>query len=342
MRYLLVGSSLLLAGCASAPGPARPVGKTVSIAAPLGLPAVPVPADNPPTEATIALGKRLYFDPKLSADDRVSCASCHNPRLGFTDQLKTSAGIGGRTGSRNAPTVLNAAYHPVQFWDGRAASLEAQAAGPIANPVEMNLPHEACVKKVQADAEYPALFAQAFGPGDITMDKITKAIASFERTIVSGNSPFDRYQYGGERAALSPAALRGLGVFTDAARGNCVVCHTIEQDHALFTDGKYHNIGVGLDENGEVKDLGRYEQTKQDADKGAFRTPTLRNIALTAPYMHDGSLKTLKAVVDFYIGGGSSNPQLDKQMKPLKLSRQDREDLQAFLESLTGEPPKTQ
>jgi cytochrome c peroxidase len=312
----------------------------VDIATPLGLPPVAIPADNPPTRETIVLGKRLYLDPKLSSNGQVSCASCHNPRFGFSDRQVTSAGVNNQRGRRNAPTVLNAAYHPAQFWDGRAASLEEQAKGPIANPIEMNLPHEVCVQKLNADAGYRADFEKAFGPGPVTMDKVTKTIAAFERTLLSGNSPFDRFQYGGDRDALSPSAWRGLGVFTDAARGNCVVCHTIEPEHALFTDGKFHNLGVGLDANGELTDLGRYEQTKLDADRGAFRTPTLRNVALTAPYMHDGSLKTLKAVIDFYVGGGSSNPHQDKQIKPLKLTRQDREDLLAFLESLTGEAPK--
>jgi cytochrome c peroxidase len=172
------------------------------------------------------------------------------------------------------------------------------------------------------------------------MDKIRKSIASFERTIVSGNSPFDKYQYGGDKKAMSPAAIRGLALFMDKKRTNCVTCHTVEEKFALFTDGKFHNLGVGLTNEGELKDMGRFDQTKADADKGAFRTPTLRNIALTAPYMHDGSQKTLRAVVDFYVGGGSSNPQLDKEIKELKLNEGERQDLVAFLEALTGDIPK--
>ena len=245
----------------------------------------------------------------------------------------------GKTGNRNAPPALNAAYHQVQFWDGRAATLEDQAAGPIANPVEMNLPHVDCSAKIDRDPGYKALFEKAFGPGPVNMDKITKAIASFERTLISGNSPFDRYQYGGDKLAMNASAIRGLALYKDPAKGNCVTCHSIGEKDALFTDGKFHNLGVGLDASGELKDLGRFDQTKVETDKGAFRTPTLRNIAQTGPYMHDGSQRTLNDVVDFYVGGGSSNPHLDKDIKELKLSGQDRADLVAFLEALTGEAP---
>jgi cytochrome c peroxidase len=338
-RFFLI--VFLLAGCGQAPppGPAKPIGPVVEIKAPLGLPPVPIPADNPPTAETIALGKRLYNDAKLSADNTVSCAVCHNPAIGFGDGKPVSAGIGGKTGTRNAPTVLNAAYYPRQFWDGRAASLEEQAAGPIANPIEMNLPHEAAVAKLNADPTYRDEFEKAFGPGPVTMDKVQKAIASFERTVVSANSPFDRYQYGGDKKAMSPAAIRGLAIFQDKNKGNCAVCHAIEEKHALFSDGKFHNLGVGLNPQGEFTDLGRFDQTKQESDKGAFKTSTLRNIAQTAPYMHDGSQKTLREVVDFYVGGGNSNPHLDKEIRELKLSGAERADLVAFLEALTGEPP---
>ncbi len=317
-----------------------PVGTPVEIQTPLGLPPVPIPPGNKPTADTIALGKKLYYDTKLSADDTISCASCHGPAHGFTDGLPVSTGVGGKLGGRSAPTVLNAAYSPVQFWDGRAGSLEDQAGGPVANPVEMNMPHEVVVKKLNADAEYPKLFEKAFGPGPVTLEKVQMAIASFERTVIAGNSPFDRYQFGGDKKALSAAAIRGLGLFKDPAKGNCVKCHTIEEKYALFSDGKFHNLGVGMNAEGELSDLGRYTQTKVEADKGAFRTPTLRNIAQTGPYMHDGSAKTLRRVVDFYVGGGNSNPQLDKDIKKLELSGREREDLVAFLESLTGEVPK--
>jgi cytochrome c peroxidase len=311
----------------------------VNVIAPLGLPPVPIPADNPPTLETIALGRKLFYDKKLSRNNTVSCASCHNPHLGFTDGRQLSKGVGGMTGIRNAPTLLNAAYSSLQFWDGRGFSLEAQAAFPIADPTEMNQTHEVSVSKIRNDPAYKAEFVKAFGPGTITLGKIEKSLASFERTLLSGNSPFDQYQFGGNKKALTPAAIRGLTIFTDPKRGNCATCHTINEKYALFTDGKFHNTGAGVDGEGEFPDLGRYNQTKLESDKGAFKTPTLRNVALSAPYMHDGSLKTLKDVVDFYVGGGNSNPYLDKEIKAINLSGQDRADLVEFLRSLTGEMP---
>lgn len=318
----------------------RPLGAPVEVAAPLGLPPLPVPADNPPTAASVALGRRLFFDPKLSSDNTLSCASCHNPAFYYGDGRKVAKGVGGQTGPRNTPSVLNAAYSRTQFWDGRAATLEAQAGGPIANPKEMNLPHEMAVARLNADPSYREEFGRVFGPGEITMTKVEQAMASFERTLLSANSPFDRYQYGGDRKALSESAVRGLAVFTDKNKGNCATCHTVGEKFALFTDDKFHNLGVGVNAEGELTDLGRYEQTRNDADRGAFRTPSLRNVARTAPYMHDGSLKTLREVVDFYIGGGNSNPHRDPEMKPLPLKPQERDDLIAFLESLTGDLPE--
>ncbi|MFN7933425.1 MAG: cytochrome c peroxidase [Bryobacteraceae bacterium] len=333
---------MLLVSCAteqSVKAPAKPVGTAIVLPASLGLPPVPIPSDNPPTAETVQLGRRLYYDTKLSRDNTVSCASCHSPSLGFADGKKVSSGVDGKTGARNAPTVWNAAFASAQFWDGRASSLEEQAAGPIANPIEMDLAHEQLEGRLNGDPAYGALFTRAFGPGRITIEKVKKAIASFERTIVSGNAPFDRYQFGGDKKALNESAIRGLAIFQDPKRGNCAVCHTIEKTHALFSDGKFHNIGTGLDEQGELRDKGRYEVTKLDADRGAFRTPTLRNIARTAPYMHDGSQKSLREVVDFYVGGGSANPHLDKEIRELKLSQKDRADLVAFLEALNSELP---
>jgi len=318
---------------------ARPVGAPAEISAPPGLPPVPPSTDNRPTAASIALGHRLFYDVKLSGDETLSCASCHRPDRYFADGQTVAQGVGGQFGTRNTPSVLNAAYSIAQFWDGRAASLEAQVGGPIAHPKEMNQPHDLCVARLNADPSYRYEFAGVFGPGLITMDKIEKAIASFERTLLSGNSPFDRYQYGGDRAALSAAAIRGLAIFTDKNRGNCSTCHIIGEKFALFTDGRFHNLGAGMNPDGELTDPGRYAWTGAEADRGAFRTPSLRNVAKTAPYMHDGSLKTLKDVVDFYAGGGNSNPHLDSEIKPLRLSAQDRLDLVSFLESLTGEIP---
>ncbi len=307
---------------------AKPIGSVVKIKAPAGLPEVNFPPDNPPTSGAIALGRRLFYDPQLSSDNTISCASCHNPALYFSDGLPVAKGVNAQPATRNSPSILNANYNSLQFLDGRAATLELQAGGPIANPKEMNLPHEACVSKLNAIPSYREEFNRVFGNNEITMNKIVNAIASFERTLLSENSPFDKN-------AMSVSAKRGMVVFTNKDKGNCATCHLAP----LFTDGKFHNLGAGMDTNGELKDVGRFNQTKIETDRGAFRTPSLRNVAKTAPYMHDGSLRTLKEVIDFYIGGGSSNPQLDKEIKPLILPAQEREDLIAFLESLTGEIP---
>lgn len=317
-----------------------PAGTPIKIEAPLGLPPVPVPADNPPTADTIALGRRLYYDTKLSIDGSISCASCHRPDAGFADPNQFSPGVGGKLGGRQAPTVINTAYFTTQFWDGRAPSLEEQALGPMANPVEMAHTLEGVQKALSEDPTYVAEFEKAFGPGGATMDRAKKAIASFERTVLSGNSSFDRFMFGGEEDALSDAAKRGLEVFRDPAKGNCEVCHAMEEDYALFTDDKFHNLGVGANIDGTLADQGRYEVTKNEADRGAFKTPGLRNIAQSAPYMHDGSLKTLEEVVDFYIGAGNSNDWRDKDLKELDhLTGQERTDLEEFLKSLTAEMP---
>jgi cytochrome c peroxidase len=261
--------------------------------------------------------------------------------MGFSDGRPVSIGIHGKLGSRNAPTILNAAFNKTQFWDGRAEDLEAQVSGPMLNSLEMGHTLEGVERGVLGNSELKVLVEKAFGPGRPTMEKITKAIASFERTLVSGNSPFDRFFYGKDQTALSAAGRRGLEVFRSPQKGNCAVCHTIQEQFALFTDHAFHNLGAGLNAEGELTDLGRFTQTGVETDKGAFRTPGLRNVAKTAPYMHDGSLKTLKEVVDFYVGGGSSNPFLDKKIKPLThLTGQERSDLVAFLESLSGEVQK--
>src|SRR6266436_5707056 len=253
----------------AAPGPSHasraglmPIGKPVKIKAPLGLPAVPIPPDNPPTEETIALGRRLYYDPGLSVDGTVSCATCHAPNLGFGDGKALSNGVDGKLGTRSAPTVVNAAYNTLQFWDGRSASLEKQAEGPMANPVEMGHTLEGVVKVVQSDATYRELFLKAWGPEQITIDLVTKSIASFERTVVIGDSPFDRFYYGGDKKALSLAAQRGLKLFLNPKKGNCSVWQVIGIKYALLTDNKFHNIGVGADTSGNFADVGLYAQSK--------------------------------------------------------------------------------
>ena len=319
------------AGCSAPPrvASAKPVGSAIRIETPLGLPPVTWPDENPPTAAAIALGEKLYFSKRLSADESVSCATCHDPEKGFADGARVSTGVSGRQGKRNAPTVLNAAYRRPLFWDGRAKSLEEQAAGPIQNELEMNLKASELEARLTKDPELRSWFEKAFGSQEVTLARITAAIASYERTLISGNSAFDRYLYGGDRSAMSEAAVRGLEVFRNPEKGNCAACHTIGRESALFTDNQFHNVGAGMNAEGELTDSGK--------EQGMFRTPTLRDVARTAPYMHDGSLKTLKEVVDFYVGGGNSNPHLDKEIRPLThLTRLDRADLVAFLESLNG------
>ena len=320
--------------------PSTPIGQRIEIKAPLGLPPVPVPEDNPPTVETVALGRRLYYDPQLSVDGSISCATCHSPEAGFADPKPVSTGVDKKTGTRNSPTVFNSAYFHVQFWDGRSPSLENQAEGPVQNPVEMANKLTSVEQKLNADPSYRQEFEKAFGPGPITYEKIEKCIASFERTVISGNSPFDRWKYGHDEKAVSDSVKRGFVVFTAKEKGNCAACHLVGDDYALFTDNKFHNIGVGA-EMGEITDVGRFAVTNQAADRGVFKTPSLRHIALTTPYMHDGGLKNLKEVVDYYIGAGNSNSNLDKEIHTLDfLSGQERADLLAFLDSLTGEIPR--
>ena len=217
-------------GCGQGPAQGTgsfPIGTPVEIEAPLGLPPVLIPVDNPPTAETISLGRRLYYDPMLSVDDTVACASCHHPDFGFTDGKPVSEGVNGQKGGRNAPTVFNVAYFATQFWDGRTPNLEKQAEGPVQNPIEMAHTLEGVEQKLTADPTYQAEFEKAFGPGPITYEKVEKAIASFERTVISGNSPFDRYFYGGNETALSEAAKRGLEILRDPQKGNCTACHPI-------------------------------------------------------------------------------------------------------------------
>jgi cytochrome c peroxidase len=329
---------------ASAQSPARgtalPVGKTVRIKAPLGLPPVPIPADNPPTADSIALGRRLYYDPQLSVDGTISCASCHAPQFAFADEHPVSFGVSKKTGKRHAPTVINSAYNPLQFWDGRAPSLEEQAKGPMTNPVEMAHSLDGVVQRLQADPKYAALFRKAWGKHPIEIDLVAKSIASFERTVIAGDSPFDRFYYGHDEKALSPAAQRGLKIFLDPKKADCEVCHTIGKTSALFTDNKFHNLGVGADTRGNLNDVGRFSQTKNDADMGCFKTPTLRNLAHRAPYMHDGSFPTVKDALAHYIGGGNANDHLDKQIHALDfLTFDERNDLLQFLDALNGKLP---
>lgn len=293
------------------------------------LPPVPEPADNPQTDPKIRLGAQLYFDTRLSTDNSISCASCHDPEAGWADPNPTSAGVHGERGTRNAPTVLNAAYHRTQFWDGRANSLEDQSLGPIQNPVEMGMTMPMALDRLRKIPGYIDQFQRVFGEGPRDAN-VAWAIAAFERTILSTNSLYDRYLLG-ERSALSPAAERGLDLFQGKA--HCTACHSGPN----FEDGEYHNVGIGY-RDGKFADPGRYNVTKDPKDMGAFKTPSLRSVVLTAPYMHDGSETTLEAVIDLYDRGGIGNPNLDRKIQPLGLTHMEKDDLAAFLNALTGAP----
>lgn len=291
--------------------------------------AVPMPATNLNYAAKVTLGKQLYFDGRLSKNNAISCAFCHNPVAGFADPNQTSVGVGGKRGGRQAPTVYNTAFNPFQFWDGRAGSLEEQAIGPIHNPIEMAETHENVVEKLVKIKGYREQFQSALGTG-VNIQGISEAIAAYERTVISTNSAFDKFVLG-NRQAMGEDAQRGMAVFK--GKGRCILCH----NDSNFTNNQFHNTGVP--QVGPLKeDLGRYNVTRRESDKGAFKTPTLRSIIETAPYMHDGAFKTLEEVVDFYDQGGNANPNLDTRIKPLGLSGQEKTDLIAFLQALTGEP----
>ncbi|MGE5531355.1 MAG: cytochrome-c peroxidase [Bacteroidota bacterium] len=293
------------------------------------LPPMPVPGDNPLTDAKIILGKSLYFDKRLSSNNTVSCATCHRPDAAWADVTPVSEGVEHKKGGRNSPTILNAGYIIPQFWDGRAVHLEKQAVGPVANPVEMDLPLPQLIGRLKAIPGYVCMFQAAFGT-EPSEDGVAKAIASFERTIISSNSPYDKYLQG-DRAAMNSSAVRGMDLFS--GKGHCVSCHS----GPFFSDQRFHNIGVGYS-CGKLADVGRYEVTKKARDMGAFRTPGLRHVALTPPYLHDGSAATLEEVIDLYDRGGIANPTLDPMVLPLHLSQREKCDLVQFLKALTGDP----
>jgi len=372
MKRIVFGS-LVAAGLAATIAVAA---ERAAPAPPLGLPPVPVPAANPQTPEKIALGKKLFEDKRFSSTGQVACATCHDAKKAFTDSpLATSEGIekAGRklTGTRNAPTVVNAAYFDTMFWDGRSPSLEDQSQHPFLNPVEMGLKdHQPILKIVRSDPEYAKAFVQVFGKkgSAISMTEVTQAIAAFERTQVAGDSPFDRYYFKGDLKALTDQQKRGFDIFVN--KGRCVSCHVIEQTTALFTDNRFHNIGVGINAvqndvpalageflkakatlaevdkkvlaDKRTSELGRFAISRGFEGLGAFKTSTLRNVAVTPPYMHDGSIKTLREVVVHYNNGGVTkegdpvNDFLSSGIRKLGLTDPEIDDLVAFLEALTS------
>ncbi|MBI3410256.1 MAG: cytochrome-c peroxidase [Planctomycetes bacterium] len=290
---------------------------------PLGLEPRTTPKEVPLTEARVKLGRKLFFDPILSSDRAIACASCHKPENGFSGGEAKSTGVKGKRTSRRAPSLLNRAYGNSFFWDGREATLEVQALKPIEDPDEMGSKLDDVIARLRTDKEYSELFKNAFDDG-VNSANLGKAIASFERILLRGDSAVDRFRRLGSHDALTPSQRSGLWLYE--SKGRCWRCHT----GANFTDEKFHNTGVSWGKG----DLGRFRITGEGADRGKFKTPSLRGVALTAPYMHDGSLKTLEDVVEYYNRGGNSNLHLDPTVGSLGLSKDEVKDLVAFLKAL--------
>jgi len=296
------------------------------------LPPVSAPVDNASTPDRVELGKALFFDPRLSGNGAIACATCHNPGLGWSDGLKTAVGWGGQVLGRATPTVVNTVYNTQFMWDGRKKSLEDQALGPMQTPQEMNTDFAAALARLRANTTYVAMFDKAYPGAGVREETIAKAIAAFERTVVVNDTPFDRW-LDGDKTAMTMQQWRGYKVFTSADGGNCAACHSAPN----FTDNGYHNIGIATPAGAQY-DMGRYAIRKVASMRGAFKTPTLRNVSLTAPYFHDGSASTLSAVVEHYARGGDDRSNLSPSMKTLNLSEQDKQDLVAFMGALSGKP----
>lgn len=297
------------------------------------LPATPPhPEDNAPTAARVELGKKLFFDPRLSGDGNMSCASCHNPLFGWSDGLPTAKGAKSQVLGRATPTVINTAYNSLQMWDGRKKSLEDQALGPMEASVEMNTDMKRMFGFLNDNAGYRQLFAVAYPGQPIGPETVSKAIASFERTVVSNDSPFDRW-VSGDAKAMTPDQVKGFAVFVDPKKGNCAVCHS----GANFTDNGFHNLGLASF-GGDNPDVGRFAQRPLPVLKGAFKTPTVREAANTGPYFHDGSARTLMDVVEHYDRGGDVRTNLSKDIHPLGLSAEEKRQLVSFMEALSSAP----
>ena len=295
---------------------------------PLGLDSyMPIPEENPLTPKKAALGRELFRDPLLSRDQKVSCGTCHDPTRGFSDGRPAAVGVFGRQGSRRVPRIVNRGYGKTFFWDGRIASLEEQVLQPIQSSKEMDLTLEEVVARLDSVPRYREFFRAAFGRQPSAPD-VARALASYVRTILAGDSPYDRHLQG-DAAALPEQARRGLRIFR--GKGNCTLCHLGPN----LTDESFHNTGVAW-RDGRFTDDGRYAVTRQESDRGSFKTPTLREVARTPPYMHDGSLATLEEVIAYYDRGGNRNPHLDPEVRPLGLTEEERRALAAFLQSLTG------
>lgn len=323
-RYIVVLAAGLLA--ASCSGTVDAPEENLLVPIPQGFPRLPVPADNQLTADRIELGRRLFFDRRLSSTNEVACGNCHLQEHAFADPLKTSIGVHGRTGTRNAPMLVNMAYNTSFFWDGGAPTLEQQAIAPIINPLEMDMKLEDVVARLKEDPVYVDLFKRAYDM-EPKPEGVTKAIASFVRTMVSGNSRYDRFERG-DASALNESEIRGMNLFF-GERAECFHCHI----GFNFTNNKFQHNGFYLD--GE--DKGRFLVTENPIDIGSFKVPSLRNVGVTAPYMHDGSLATLEDVIDHYMSGGKGHPNTDPVIRAFELTDDEKADLVAFLRSLTDE-----
>jgi cytochrome c peroxidase len=342
----------------------------------LGLPVMEIPANNPITKEKVELGRKLFMDRRLSHNNTISCAMCHVPEQGFTvNELGTAIGLEGRTNKRNAPTIFNVGFSKHLFHDGREDTLENQIIGPLLTDNEMANPSIGHVlAKIKSFSDYEGMFEKAFDGQKPNLEAMSKAIAAYERTLVSGNSKFDQWYYKNNKEALNESEINGFKIFSGKAQ--CITCHTVAKDSTLFSDQLFHNTGAGWSKNNKVdhkdlkaketfevflapgikvdvaknhfdkaseapiNDVGRFEVTNNPADSWFYKTPTLRNIALTAPYMHDGSLPTLESVVEFYNNGGEENPYKDARLVPLGLTDIEKKDLIAFLKALTGSNAK--
>lgn len=297
------------------------------------LPAAPSPKDNALNAARIELGRNLFFDPRLSGDGNMSCGTCHNPGLGWSDGFPVAKGVHSTVLGRASPSIINSAFNTIMMWDGRKKDLEDQAMGPMEANLEMNMDTVKLFKWLNESPGYRKLFEAAYPGEAINAASLSMAIADFERTVVMNDSPFDRW-LAGDAKAMTDQQVKGFGIFLGENKGNCAACHSAPN----FTDNGFHNLGLTSWGNPNP-DMGRYLQKPVKRLKGAFKTPQLRGLALTAPYFHDGSAKTLKDVIAHYEKGGEVTADIDPNMKPLKLSRQDKEDLLAFLNALTGTTP---
>jgi cytochrome c peroxidase len=334
-------TALLLLLCLGATLLSAPRAQQLQLSIPSGLIEPDIPLSSPFTSGAVNLGRRLFFDQRLSLDGKTSCGTCHDPRSAFADRRRLPVDAAGRIARRNSQGIANSGYLPTLSWDGRHKSLESQALDSFTEWGDMAIPIDVALNRVGGDVRYTRMFEDAFGVSQPSVATVATALASYQRSLLSGDSRFDRFMFGGDPSALTATERRGLELFVGSA--GCINCHDVFHKSvnplggavALFTDFRFHNLGVGY-EKGRMRDVGRYQVTRDPADWGSFRTPSLRNVDLTAPYMHDGSIATLEEVIDFYDRGGNDNPNKATGLTPLLLDDADKLRLRAFLAALTS------